>query len=181
MSLLPLFFRLSPCSWQFLPPSLELTPGAWGRALDSCGLRALAPRLQVGDLAALCSCSCSSSCSCSGSLLGKCSCPISVILFDFCFVKGGARRPQGLGGRSRQSLLSFPFLLFPSFLLSSVSITLLAHGTQKALPKRCAEAPCAGWGSAGIASPIYYSLALPKEFDTSSPPCGCCSSRHSTA
>lgn len=121
-------------------PSLAgADPGAWGRALDSCGLRALALRLQVGDLAVLCS----SSCSCLGSLLGKCSCPISVILFDFCFVKGGARRPRGLGGRSRQSVLSFPFLLFRSFLLNSVSIPLLAHGAQKPLPKRlCRVSVC---------------------------------------
>lgn len=133
VSLLPLFFMLSPFSWQFLSPSLAGAGlGAWDCALDSCGIRALALRLQVGDLAVLCP----SSCSCLGSLLGKCSCPISVILFDFCFVKGGARRPQGLGGRSRQSMLSFPFLLLPSFLLNSVSITLLAQGSQNPLPKQ---------------------------------------------
>lgn len=88
---------------------------------------------------------CPSFCSCLGSLLGKCSCPISVILFDFCFVKGGAQRPQGLGGRSRQSILSFPFLLFPSFLLNSVIITLLAQGSQNPLPKQlCLVSAC--WG-----------------------------------
>lgn len=130
------FFNAEPIFLAVSPSLAGADPGARGRALDSCGLRALARRLQVGDLAA----PRSSSCSCLGSLLGKCSCPISVILFDFCFVKGGARRPRGLGGRSRQSVLSFPFLLFPSFLLNSVSITLLAHGAPRALPKRLGRA-----------------------------------------
>lgn len=57
-------------------------------------------------------------------------------------------------------MLSFPFLLFCSFLLNSVSITLLAHGAQKAMPKRLCRVSVCRVGSAGIDSAFYYSLVL---------------------